>query len=81
MCKFYRSCLNFFIQNHCESNKIVTDEQAGGKRGIWGCAEQILINKAVLKEVKKQRQNCLVRLRQGIQLSTTLPAIYSTAFS
>ena len=46
-----------FIQDHCESNKIATDQQAGGKKDVWGCAEQLLTSKAVLKEVKKQRQN------------------------
>ena len=29
-------------------NNIVTTEQAGGKRGVWGCLEQLLINKTVL---------------------------------
>ena len=43
-----------FIQDHCESNEIVIDEQAGGKKGVWRCAEQLLINKTILKEVKKQ---------------------------
>ena len=52
MYKLNTSCLNLFKQDHCESNEIVTDEQAGGKKGVWGCAEQ-LINKAVLNEVKK----------------------------
>ena len=28
--KLYTSCLNLFIQDHCESNEIVTDEQAVG---------------------------------------------------
>ena len=34
--KLYTSCLNLFIQDHCELNKIVTDEQAGGKKGHMG---------------------------------------------
>ena len=34
MYKLYTSCLNLFIQNHCESNEIVTDDQAEGKKGI-----------------------------------------------
>ena len=77
MHKLYTSCLNLFVQDRCESNKIVTDEQAGGKKGVWGCAEQLL-----LKEVKKQRRNLItVRLCQGIRLSITILAIYGTAFS
>ena len=59
MCKLYISCLNLFIQDHCGSNKIITDKQAGGKKGTWGCAEQLLINKTVLKEVKKQRRHLI----------------------
>ena len=59
MYKLSTSCLNLFTQDHCESNEIVTDEQAGGKKGVWGCAEQLLINKIVLKEVKKQRRNLI----------------------
>ena len=54
MYKLYTSCLNLFIQDHCESNEIVTDKQAGGKKGVWG-----LINKTILKEVKKQRRNLI----------------------
>ena len=46
-----------FIQVYCESNEIVTDKQAGRKKGFLGCAEQFLINKTILKEVKKQRRN------------------------
>ena len=52
------------MQDHCESNKIVTDEQAGGKKSICGCAEKLLINKTILKEVKKiitKFDNYLVR--------------------
>ena len=54
MYELYTSCLNLFIQDHCEANGIVTEEQAGGKKGIWVCAEQLLINKTVLKEVKNK---------------------------
>ena len=54
LCKLYTSCLNLFIQDHCESNEIVTGEQAGGKKVVCGCAEQLLINKTVSKEVKNK---------------------------
>ena len=84
MYKLYTSCLNLIIQDHCELNEIVTDEQVGGKKNVWGCAKQLFINKVVLKEVKKKTTkfyNYLVRLRQGIRLSVTLRAIYGTEFS
>ena len=45
-----------FNQDNCERNSIITYEQAGGKRGVWGCSEQLLINKAVLKETKQQKR-------------------------
>ena len=31
MLKLYTSCINQFLQDHCEIKKIVTTEQAGGK--------------------------------------------------
>ena len=33
--------------HHCEKNSIVTKEQAAGKRGSWGCIDQLLINSLV----------------------------------
>ena len=54
MYKLCTSCLNLFIQGHCESKETVTDEQTGGKKGVWGSAEQLVINKAVLREVKNK---------------------------
>ena len=53
--KLYTSCLNIFLQNHCEVNEIITSEQAGGKRGVWGCTEQLLIDKSILSEIRKKR--------------------------
>ena len=54
--KIYTSCLNIFLTDHCDQNNI-TSEQTTGKKGIWGCVEQLLLNKAVMSEVKKKRQN------------------------
>ena len=54
MYELYTSCLNLFIQDNCESNEIVTGKQAGGKKCVWGCAEQLLINKTILKKVKNK---------------------------
>ena len=93
MYKLYRSCLNFFKQDHCESKKIVTDEQAGGKKSIWGCGEQLLINKTISKEVKKtitKFDNYLVRFHHYLVrlhsvshswLFTTLKVPENTAVS
>ena len=57
MYKLYTSCLNNFLCDHCESNNIITPEQAGGKKGVWGTTEQLLLNKTILKEVKSKKRN------------------------
>ena len=57
MYKLYTCMLNQFIEDHCEYNSIITVEQAGGKKGSWGCTDQLLINKMVLDEVRKFRRN------------------------
>ena len=57
MFKLYTICINTFVQQICEINNIVTTEQVGGKRGVWGCLEQLLINKPVLNEVKQNHRN------------------------
>ena len=55
--KLYTSLLNKFQENHCIINEIITMEQAGGKKHSWGCADQLLINKMVLDQVKQQQRN------------------------
>ena len=55
--KLYTGIINQFIEDHCLSNDIITLEQAGGKKGSWGCTDQLLINKMVLDEVRKSRRN------------------------
>ena len=59
MYKLYTSSLNLFTQDHCESNEIATDKQEWGKKGVWGCAERLLTNKTVLKEVKKTKTSLI----------------------
>ena len=44
---------------HCTRNTIVTEEQAAGKRGSWGCVDQLLINKMIYKEVKERRKKLI----------------------
>ena len=60
MYKMYTGCLNMFLQDHCETNKIIATEQAGGKKDVWGCIEQLLINKMIQQEVVKHQRNLLV---------------------
>ena len=55
--KLYTSCLNMFLCDHCEMNNIITSEQAGGKKNIWGTTELLLLNRTVLKEARSKRLN------------------------
>ena len=55
--KIYTSCLNKFLTDHCHQNNIITSEQAAGKKGVWGCVEKLLLNKAVMSKFKKKRRN------------------------
>ena len=55
--KVYTATLNHFLQDHCRENNIITDEQAAAKHGSWGCTDQLLVNKAIMKEVTKGRKN------------------------
>ena len=50
MLKLYTNCMNQFLQDHCQRKNV-----AGGKKEVWGCLEQFLINKTVLEEVT---ENC-----------------------
>ena len=56
MLKLYTSCINWFLQDHTEINKTITTEQAGGKKDVWGCLEQPMINKMILDEVIKHKR-------------------------
>jgi Reverse transcriptase (RNA-dependent DNA polymerase) len=55
--KAYTSILNEFLQDHCASNNILAIEQAGGRKGSWGCTDHLLINKMVLDEVRTHKRN------------------------
>ena len=57
MYKVVTAIITDFIIDHCTTNNIVTEEQAAGKLGSWGCADQLLINKMVYDEVIKNRRN------------------------
>ena len=70
MYKVYTAIIADFIMEHCERNGIVTEEQAAEKRGSWGCADQLLINKMIYEEVVSNRRNlvkCLARLQEGLR--------------
>ena len=60
MLKLYTSCINQFLQDHCEINKIVTTEQAGRKNDVWSCLQQPMINKMILHEVIKRKRSVVM---------------------
>ena len=45
-----------------QSTNIITPEQAGAKRYVWGTTEELLVNKNITKEVKFLRR-CLTTVR------------------
>ena len=59
MFKLYIGILASFVNKHCNENNVITKEQAGGKKDSWGCAEQLLINKAATEECKNNRRNMI----------------------
>ena len=58
--KLYTGLLNLFLEDHCISNNIISEEQAGGKKGSWGCVDQLMINKMAMEEIRKNRRNAFV---------------------
>ena len=59
MLNLYTGCMNQFLQDHCQHRNIITTEQAGGKKKVWGCLEQILINKTILEEITENRRSLI----------------------
>ena len=59
MYKIYTSCLNTFLNDHLMNNNIITPEQAGGKQGVWGTTEQLLINKTIVNDAKQKRRKLI----------------------
>ena len=59
MYKIYTSCLNIFLQENCIRNNTITPEQTGGKPKLWGCIEQLLLNKSILNEAKQKKRNLI----------------------
>ena len=47
--------MNNLLQDHCQRNYIITNKQARGKKEVWGCLEQLLINRIILEEVTENR--------------------------
>ena len=57
MMKTYTGTLAKLIEEHLIENSIIYSEQAGAKKGLWGCTDQLLINRVVTDEAEKGRRN------------------------
>ena len=44
-----------FLQDHRQRNHLIINEQTQWKKEVWGCVEQLLINRTLLKGVP---ENC-----------------------
>ena len=55
--KTYTGTLALLIEEHLADNNIIAPEQAGAKKGMWGCTDQLLINRAVTDEAIKNQRN------------------------
>ena len=73
MYKLYTSCLNSFKTDHVYRNNIITQEQAASKRGIWRTLEQLLMNKNIMKEVRKMRRNLITVWLDDRKASDSIP--------
>ena len=63
MMKVCTGCLALLIEEHCVDNNIIFPKRAGAKKGMWGCTDQLLVNKVVSDEVKEHHRNlCTVWL-------------------
>lgn len=56
----YKMLLQLISPGPLWSNSIVTGELVGKKKYIWECSGQLLINKVVQSEVRKQHRNFVV---------------------
>ena len=57
MLKTYTGTLAKLIEEHLIENNIIFPEQAGAKKGSWGCMDRLLINRVVTDEVRKGQKN------------------------
>ena len=48
------------MEDHCSIDDIIILEQAEGKKGSWGCANQLLVNKIILEQVRNNRRSLLM---------------------
>ena len=57
MYKILTSVISERTYNFLESHDLLPREQKGCRRGSYGCKDQLLINKAIIEEVKSKKRN------------------------
>ena len=45
------------LYQHVENENLLTEEQKGWKHASWGTKDQLLINKAVIRNLKRRKTN------------------------
>ena len=54
---FLTSVLTDRTYSHLEQNDLFPLEQKGCRRGLYGCKDQLMINKMILENCKKKKRN------------------------
>ena len=57
MYKIYTGCMNVHLQDHCENNSIITDQQAAGEKKAFTACRTIPNQQMILNEVKYNERN------------------------
>ena len=55
--KLLTSILANLLYNHCQENNIMAIEQRGCRRGVRGCKDHLMINKAILEDAHLSQKN------------------------
>ncbi|XP_045455099.1 uncharacterized protein LOC123664624 [Melitaea cinxia] len=57
MYKLLTSVLANVLYNHCHKNNIISEEQRGCRRGVRGCKDHLMVNKAILEDAHQSQKN------------------------
>lgn len=55
--KLLTSCVSKILEDHCNGNSILAEQQKGCKKGSLGCKEQLIIDSVVLKQASNKQRN------------------------
>ncbi|CAH2106948.1 unnamed protein product [Euphydryas editha] len=60
MYKLLTSVLANVLYSHCHENNIMAEEQRGCRRGVRGCKDHLMVNKAILEDAHQSQRNLSV---------------------